>query len=252
MVRANPSVSTYSQSATISGRIAKFAVLVSISGFVLSGCGPEAGADGDTWSLGSDAGPRVPDTDVDGERIISELDDSEVRGVCESLAVHLNPLENFNATCLWLGHFSSAEDWSRAENTEERSISDARDQCREARKSCEGFVEERIDRQSEATVPAFLCRRAGTISDSCDATVGQWKRCVVELDAAQLQYLERLPACSEATRDLYANPGDRLECPMPPECQSFHDACPDFAFSRAFRFLGGPPFTSCLGLGAGS
>jgi len=229
-----------------------FAVVVSTTGFGLTGCGPEAAADGDTWSLRSDAGPRVPDTDVDGERIISELDDPEVRGVCESLAVHLNPRENFNAICLRQGHFSTADDWSRAENTEELSISDARDQCREHRKSCEESTDDRIDRQSEPTFPALLCRTAGTISDSCDGTVGQWKRCVVELDAAQLQYLERLPACSEATRDLYASPGDRLKCPMPPECQSFHDACPDFAFSRAFRFLGGPAFTTCLGLGAGT
>lgn len=236
----------------MSRRLTSAVIVVATVGLGLVACGPrgEGGADG--WSLHSDAGPRVPDTDVDGERIISELDDSEVRGVCESLAVHLNVLENFNATCLWLGHFSTVDDWSRAEETEERSISDARDQCREGRKSCEEFVEERIDRQSDPRFPASVCRKAGISSDSCDATVGQWKRCVVELDAAQLQYLEGLPACSEATRDLYANPGDRLECPMPPECQSFHDACPDFAFLRAFRFLGGPPFTSCLGLGAGS
>lgn len=233
----------------MSRRLTSAVIVVATVGLGLAACGPrgEGGADG--WSLHSDAGPRVPDTGVDGERIISELDDSEVRGVCESLARTLTPWDNLKPACIGRAHRLVSKEWDQSGDGGAQ-ISEAQVQCQNELKACKESVEDLFDQQPQPVSPSFFCRGSASFSDSCDATVAQWSRCVLQLDGVYERFAERLPRCGEVTSDFYSKAGDRLSCEMTPTCRRFYDQCPDFAFGQAFQFIGvtSPPAPFCLEL----
>jgi len=205
---------------------------------LVAACGGAAdGGDADAWSIGDDR-PPVPETDSSDETPVAELPESRCDAVAEALVDHYAQGEELLDWGRWIGL------WGAAEHVEELP-----DNIRPSDLTCEEY-KERWERTLE-NLGALDAERESVDcpvvegGGRCEVTVGQWKRCVVDLDSSTERYLAGVPkSCSEVDTDELKRDAKMLTCPMPGSCRPLAEECPRFFRTESERV--GPHLPDCL------
>lgn len=189
-----------------------FAVAVGL--WMLAGCGGAGGSEADSWQFaGPDAGGDSPDVGVSEEVEIRELDDSRKLSVCEALGEHVLERTSKEQYCRWLAQSPQSEPLPPEGDGVPEDDAAARNRCEEAKQHCDEQV---------AVYPDNSCRQLNQVTEGCSATVGEWKRCVVEFTRIGVEQMNQAPRCDEVTAEHYA---EESSCERPEACAKLQRKC---------------------------
>jgi len=205
---------------------------------LVAGCGGTAdGGDAEAWSIGDDR-PPVPETDGSDETPVAELPESRCDAVAGALVDHYAQGEEFLDWGRWIGLSGAADP---AEELPEK-YGDDDWSCERHKESWRETLEKlgALDAKRESVNCPVV--EGG---ERCEVTVGQWKRCVVDLDSSTERYLAGLPkSCSEVDTGELETDAEMLTCPMPGSCRPLAEECPRFFRTESGRV--GPHLPDCL------
>jgi hypothetical protein len=148
---------------------------------------------------------RVPDFDTDlaGDRPLSDLDDQEREELCEQVETFVDEQFSFDvlepAICNLLGVVSALEAsglLGGGAGDELPSDAELQEICAEAEGLCLDGLDEAASQEVAGQIGDVEC---GQVPDGCTATVGDFEQCLNDLGELREDLDRALPACDALT-----------------------------------------------------